>query len=319
MEKTVTVTLDDIRAANATITPWVSETPLIELEPEGASAPIFLKMENLSPTGSFKLRGALNAIEHYCRAQDTPVWTVSAGNMGKALAFAAHRKGIPCSVVVPDDIPAKKRVGIERYGALVIPAPFADYQAMQINHHCRGVEGQLVHPFDDEYVMAGNGTIGLEILARCPDVEAVYVPFGGGGLVSGIATAVKGIRPRVKIIACEVETAAPLTASHRAGMPVEVPYTSTFISGIGAPFVFPQMWERVESLIDDVIPVSLQEAASAMRMILEATCTVVEGAGAVALAAALQDPHRCERSVCIVSGGNIDVRQFADIIQSELA
>jgi threonine dehydratase len=306
--------LQAIRAAQQRLAGTILRTPLIRLEPEG----LYLKLENLQPTGSFKVRGAANALLSSDMAQlQEGVWTASAGNMGQALAWCARRLDIACTVVVPEDAPEVKVAAIRRQAAGILQVPFADYQAIQREGGRAGMKGRLVHPFADEEVMAGNGTLGLEILEDLPGVEAVLVPYGGGGLSCGIAAAIKAVRPDVRIVAVEVATAAPLTASLARGRPVEVPYRSSFVSGMGAPSVFPQMWPLAERLLDEARAVPLADVAAAIRLLAERLHVIAEGAGAVALAAALAGTA-WKKVVCVVSGGNIGTGHLTKILNGEM-
>lgn len=314
--------LNTILSARQKLTGTIMRTPLVQFE--GRSG-IYLKLENLQPTGSFKVRGAGNALLSTDPIQlKDGVWTASAGNMGQALAWFAQKSGVPCTVVVPDDAPAIKIHAIARYGAQIIQLPFSTYQEIQKNGCYPGMKGLLIHPFADQAVLAGNGTIGLEILEDLPDVNIILVPFGGGGLSCGIAAAVaahqqlaqkKPSRP-IQVIAVEAATATPLTSSLAAGRPVEVPYQASFINGIGAPFVFPQMWPLAKRLISGSQVVELEQVAIAIRLLAERQHIIAEGAGAVSLAAALERPKA--KIVCIISGGNINCDHLVKIITGEL-
>jgi len=274
---------------------------------------IYLKLENLQPTGSFKVRGAGNALLAANPDQlKDGVWTASAGNMGQALAWYAKKLNVPCTVLVPDDAPEVKVQAIQRLGAEVVKVPFAEYQSVQKEGSHSAMKGLLIHPFADEAVMAGNGTIGLEILEDLPDADLILVPYGGGGLSCGIAAAVK-----TRVEAVELETATPFTSSLSAGKMVEVPYQASFISGMGAPFVFPQMWTLASQLLDGSRVVKLTQVAEAIRLLAERHHIIVEGAGAVALAAALQITEK-KKIVCVVSGGNINAAHLNKILQGEL-
>lgn len=313
------IPLTDILAARQRLAGLAVRTPLVRLELEDAPAEIFLKLENLQPTGTFKLRGAANALYALDRAAlATGVWTASAGNMALALAWCARRLGVPCTAVVPEDAPLVKLAALQRLGARLIPLPFADYQAVQRTHHCPVTAGRLVHPFGDPAVMAGNGIIGLEIVEDLPDVDAVLVPYGGGGLSCGIACAVNAVRPQARVYACEVETAAPLSASLAAGRPVEVPYTPSFISGMGAPFVFPEMWPLASRCLAGALVVSLVQVARAVQLLATHNHVIAEGAGAVAAAAALAGLAPAGKLVCVVSGGNIDPEKLLIILRGEV-
>ncbi len=313
--------LESIRAAQTRLAGTILRTPLIPLNLENAPAEIYLKLENLQPTGSFKVRGAGNALLSLPPAETNTltgtrhgVWTASAGNMGQALAWFARQREIACTVVVPDDAPLVKIEAIRRLGAEIVQIPFADYQSIQREGRWSEMKGLLVHPFADEAVMAGNGTLGLEILADLPDVDTILVPYGGGGLSCGIAAAVKASESQARVEAVEVATATPITASLAAGKPVEVPYQASFVSGMGAPFVFPQMWPLAQNLIDGTRVVELAQVAAAIRLLAERHHLIVEGAGAVALAAALSAPVD-RKVVCVVSGGNINTAPFTSTPQ----
>ncbi len=310
------VPLEEIRAAHGRIAGAVLRTPLVRLSRDGAPAEIFLKLENLQPIGSFKLRGAGNAM---CLADpeqlEKGVWTASAGNMAQGVAWYARQLGVQCTVIVPDDAPATKLAAVQRLGAGIVKVPFSHYQDIQRRHSCEGMDGLLVHPFGDRAVMAGNGTLGLEILEDLPDVDAIVVPYGGGGLSCGIASALRALRPEVKLYACEVETAAPLAASFAAGEPVDVDYRSSFVSGIGAPFVFPEMWSLASQLLDGSLVVTLREVADAIRVMVERNHIVAEGAGAVSVAAALAGKAGTGKVVCVVSGGNLSTEDLVQILQ----
>lgn len=310
--------LEDIHAAQARLAGTILRSPLIPLNFENAPAEIYLKLENLQPTGSFKVRGAGNALLSLPPAETKHgVWTASAGNMGQALAWFARQRGIACAVVVPDDAPPVKVEAIRRLGAEIVSLPFARYQSIQRAGQWDEMNGLLVHPFANEAVIAGNGTIALEILADLPDADTILVPYGGGGLGCGIAAAIKASNAPVKVEAVEVTTATPLTASLAARQMVEVPYQASFVSGMGAPFVFPQMWPLAQELLTGTRVVGLEQVGAAIHLLAERHRVIVEGAGAVALAAALSAPVG-RKVVCIVSGGNIAAAHLVKIIQGEL-
>jgi threonine dehydratase len=311
-------TIADIRAAREFLSSVIVRTPLLRLQADGGHAEIYLKLEDLQPTGSFKVRGAGNALLSGDRSRlKDGVWTASAGNMGQALAWHARRIKVPCTVIVPDDAPDVKVEAIGRMGARIIKVPFPEYQSIQREGGFSGAQGSLIHPFANAAVMAGNGTIGLEILEDLPDADIVLVPYGGGGLICGIAASIKASRPKVRVEAVEAATATPITSSLSAGKPVQVPYKASFISGIGAPFVFPQMWPLAEHLLDGAQAVELEEVVRAIRLLAERHHVIAEGAGAVALAAALKQPPG-RKVVCVVSGGNIDTGQLVTILNGGL-
>jgi threonine dehydratase len=288
-------------------------TPLIRLQTD-APAEIWLKLENLQPIGSFKIRGAYNAMKQ-APAEDLAdgVVTASAGNMAQGVAWAARELGVPATIVAPDHIPETKRSAIERLGGRVLTVPVAEwFRAIMESRH-PGLDGLFVHPVKNDRVMAGNGTIGLELLEDLPAPDAVLVPWGGGGLLSGIASAVKALRPETRIYAVEPETGAPLAASLAAGEPREFDYRPSFVDGAGATSLVPGMWEVARPLLDGSFTVSLDDAAAAVRLLAERARVVAEGAGALALAAALSG--KVEGTVvCIVSGGNIDPGRLAAIL-----
>lgn len=329
---------ESIHSARERLAGTILRTPLIRAERSRSAestsfdyaqdgVEIYLKLENLQPTGSFKVRGAGNALLSANPDQlKNGVWTASAGNMGQALAWYAKKLNVPCTVLVPDDAPEVKVQAIQRLGADVVKVPFAEYQSVQKEGAHPEMKGLLIHPFADEAVMAGNGTIGLEILEDLPDVDLILVPYGGGGLSCGIAAAVRAERSAAlslskgrstKVEAVELETATPLTSSLATGKMVEVPYQASFVSGMGAPFVFPQMWTLASQLLDGSRVVKLAQVAEAIRLLAERHHIIVEGAGAVALAAAMQITEK-KKIVCVVSGGNINAAHLNQILQGEL-
>ena len=246
------------------------------------------------------------------------VWTASAGNMAQGVAWQARRLGIPCAVVAPDHAPAIKLAALERLGARVIPVPFPEWWRALMEHRHPGMKGWFIHPVSDPAVMAGNGTIGLEILAALPDVDTVLVPYGGGGLSSGIASAIRGLRPQCRVIACEVETAAPLAASLAAHAPRTIEYTPSFVDGIGGRSVLEEMWPLVSRLLAGSIVVSLEQVAQAIRLLAERQHVIAEGAGAASVAAALTGRGGSGKIACVVSGGNIDSGKLAKILAGEM-
>lgn len=308
-------TLEDIRAARERIAGSVIRTPLIRLNIDDAPGEIYLKLENLQPIGSFKLRGAGNAMRLVGREKlSKGVYTASAGNMGQGVAWNARELGVPGEVIVPDQAPETKLAAIKRLGSKVIKVPFDQWWRVIIEHTYPGIESFFIHPVSDSGVIAGNGTIGLEILEDLPDVDAVVIPFGGGGLSCGIATAIQALKPDTRMYACEVETAAPLKASLAAGSRQAVDYTPSFVDGIGGRSVLEEMWPLVSELIDDSLVVSLQQVAKALKLLLERNRVIAEGAGAASVAAALTGAAGSGKVVCVVSGGNIDFDKMVRII-----
>jgi threonine dehydratase len=286
---------------------------------DGAPAEIWLKLENLQPIGSFKIRGAGNALASAPQgALDAGVYTASAGNMAQGLAWCARRLGVPCAVVVPDSAPQTKLDAIERFGARYVKEPFDRWWRVLVEHSYAGLDGFFVHPVSDPAVVAGNGTIGLEILEDLPDVDTILVPYGGGGLSSGIAAAAKAISPRVRVFACEVETAAPFSASLAAGEPRDIDYRASFVDGIGAGGVLPEMWPLASRILDGSLVAKLADVAASVRLLAERQRVVAEGAGAVPLAVALSGAAGGGKIVCVISGGNIDAGKLARILQGEM-
>jgi threonine dehydratase len=294
-------------------------TPLVRLNVLDAPAEIYLKLENLQPIGSFKIRGAASAIARLTPAElERGVVTASAGNMAQGVAWCARRLGIPCTVIAPVTAPEAKTSAIERLGGRVIKVSFDEWwMAFEQRSH-PGVYGTFIHSFDDPHVMAGNGTIALEILEDLPDTDAVVVPWGGGGLTCGIASAMRELRPACKIFTAEVATAAPLAASLAAGTPVEIDYQPSWVDGIGAKAVFPQMFEQARQLINGSLVADLDSVARALRLLITHNHVVAEGAGACPVACALSGQAGTGKIVCIVSGGNIDFSKLSRILNDEI-
>ncbi len=312
------VTLDDIRRARERIADSVIRTPLVRLNVDDTE--IFLKLENLQPIGSFKLRGAGNAIAMATPEQlEKGVYTASAGNMAQGVAWHARRLGIPCTVIVPDHAPETKLTAITRLGGKFIKVPFDEWWRVIVTRQYAGLEGLFVHPVSDAAVIAGNGTIGLEILEDLPDVDTILVPYGGGGLACGIAVAIRALKPEVKVYGCEVETAAVFAAALSAGGPVTIDYTPSFVDGIGSRGVLEEMWPLAQSLLDGSVVMSLSDVAEAVRTLAERNRVIAEGAGATPVAAALSDRMKDGGKIaCVVSGGNIDFDKLTKIFRREL-
>jgi threonine dehydratase len=307
------IPLDQIRRARETIAGAALRTPLVRLE--GVEPEIWLKLENLQPIGSFKIRGAVNAVRQAASGElAAGVLTASAGNMAQGVAWAAREAGVPATIVVPDRAPQTKVEAIERLGGRVIKVPHERWWQTMEESRFEGVDGLFVHPVENERVMAGNGTIGLEVLEDLPDVDAVVIPFGGGGLTAGIASAVKALRPETRVFTVEPETGAPFAASFAAGLPQTVSFAQSFVDGAGAPVVLPKMWGIDSGLVDGALTASLDETAAAVRLLAERIRVVAEGAGGLALAAALAGRAGSGRIACIVSGGNIDASRLAAIL-----
>lgn len=291
-------------------------TPLLPLEHVGRS--LYAKLEVLQPIGSFKIRGAANMLMQLPRERlRDGVWTASAGNMAQGVAWCAREHGVPCTVVVPHSASESKLAALRRLGARIEAVPLDDFFETFATRRRAGMEGLFVHAFSDPDVMAGNATIALEILEDLPDVRAVYIPYGGGGLACGIASVLRAVKPDVRIVACEPLTAAPLNASLHAGSMREGGYTASFVDGAGAPRLYPEMYELATRVLDDAVAVPLAEVAAGIRLLAERCHVVAEGAGALALAAALR--HDDSGPVaCIVSGGNIEHRVLASILAGDV-
>lgn len=285
-------------------------TPLVRLDER-----TWLKLECLQPIGSFKLRGALSAIRAASPSELADgVVTASAGNMAQGVAWAARELGIRARIVAPESAPRAKLDAVERLGAEVVPVTHEEWWQAMVDHGHPGIEGFFVHPVDDETVMAGNGTIGLEIVEDLDAFDTVIIPWGGGGLTTGIASAVKAIRPSVRVVTAEPATAAPLAASIAAGHETGVDFQASFVDGAGGPMLLPGMWDRVQGLVDEAVAVPLGEVADAMRALASRAHIVAEGAGALALAVARTRDDRC---VCIVSGGNVDAAVLSRVLLGE--
>ena len=311
--------LDEIRAARERLDGTIVRTPLVRLNFEGAPAEVWLKLENLQPIGSFKLRGAGNAMRLAgAEKLRDGVYTASAGNMAQGVAWSAREMGVPAAVVVPDHAPATKLAAIERLGGRVIKVPWERWWQVIEEHSFPGLGGLFIHPVADRAVMAGNGTIGLEILEDLPDVDTVLVPFGGGGLSSGIAAALAALRPEARVFGCEVETAAPLSAALAAGSVQTIEYRPSFVDGIGGKSLLPEMWPVVSSLLAGARVVSLEEVAAAVKLLAERHRVIAEGAGATPVAAALAGVPEARKVVCIVSGGNLDSAKLCAILEGRV-
>ncbi len=310
------ITLDEIRAARTRIAGTILRTPLVKLELGPGYPDIRLKLENLQPINSFKLRGAANAVALLTDAErKLGVWTISAGNAGQGVAYAARQAGVPCTVVVIETAPASKVERMKALGAKLVLVPFAVAWKALEDRTYPGIEGTFVHPFDDHNFIAGNATVGLEILEDVPDVAVVIAALGGGGLIAGAGSAIRPLRPDVRILAAEPETAAPMSLSLEKGSPQAFPgWQASFIDGAGGKSVFPRMWERMHGLLDGSIVVTLEQVKAAVRLMAEKSRVIAEGAGALPLAAALTGKAGPGPIVCIVSGGNIDLDKFAEFI-----
>jgi threonine dehydratase len=296
-------------------------TPLIRVElPPGvgpSGLELYLKLEVLQPIRSFKIRGAYNVVRQLTREQlGEGVWTVSAGNAAQGVALAAREAGAPCTVMIMDTTPETKRRAVRELGADFVIATYDECWKTVISRTSDRMHGHLVHPFDDDEFIAGNGTAGLEIVEDLPDVDAIVAPLGGGGLLSGISAAVRALRPATRIFAAEPATAAPLSVSLKAGEPLYFDgWTASFVDGAGGKSVLESMWPLLRSL-DGSIVVTLEEAAAAMKLVAERARVIAEGAAGCAVAAALSGRAGTGKVVAVVSGGNIDLTKFAQLVGS---
>jgi len=303
------VTIDDVRAARERIKNVIVRTPLIRLQDQ-----IWLKLENLQPINAFKIRGAANAVAMLSDSERSKgVWTISAGNAGQGVAYAARTAGVPCTVVTIETAPDTKVERMRNLGARIVKAPFdACWQAME-SREFPGVEGTFIHPFDDHNFIAGNATLGLEILEDLPNVKAVIAAIGGGGLISGIGSAIRQLAPQVKILGAEPETAAPGALSFEKNSPQEfTAWQASFVDGAGGKSIFPRMWERMKDVVDGSVVVTLEEVKQAMKLMASKMRVIAEGAGALGVAAALKQKEG--PVVAVVSGGNIDLKKFCEIV-----
>ena len=310
------IAIEDVEAARERIAGTVLRTPLVKLDlgPDGPD--IRLKLENLQPTNAYKIRGAANAVANLSPEERARgVWTISAGNAGQGVAYAARAAGIPCSVVTIETAPQTKLDRMRALGATIIPVPYERAWKAAEAHEFEGLEATFIHPFDNHDFIAGHGTMGLEILEDAPDVRTVIAAIGGGGLITGVGSAIKALRPNVRIVGAEPETASPYAYSLEAGAVDErrLP-AGEFARGAGGQSVTARMWERMQAVVDGTITVSLDQVRDAMRLTAEKARVISEGAGALALAAALTGEAGEGPIVCIVSGGNIDLAKFASLV-----
>ncbi|HLY06193.1 MAG TPA: pyridoxal-phosphate dependent enzyme [Rhizomicrobium sp.] len=310
------ITLDEIRAARARIAGTVVRTPLVRLELGGGAPDIRLKLENLQPINAYKLRGAANAVALLSEeARKRGVWTISAGNAGQGVAYAAAKAGVPSTVVAIKTAPQAKLERMKALGARLVPVTYEEaWEALEARAYS-GVEGTFVHPFDDHDFIAGNATVALEILEDAPDARAIVAGIGGGGLVVGVASAIKAMKPDIKVYGAEPETAAPAALSFAKGSPQEFSnWQHSFVDGAGGRSMFPRMWQRMSGLVDGSRVVTLAETRRAMRLLAEKSRVIAEGAGALSVAAALSGQIGTGPIVAIVSGGNIDLDKFCGLI-----
>jgi threonine dehydratase len=310
------IAIEDVRQARKRISGTVLWTPLVRLELGPEKPEIWLKLENLQPTNAYKIRGATNAVA--CLSDEERakgVWTISAGNAGQGVAYAARKFGIPSTVVAIETAPQTKLERMRALGAEIVPVSYEQAWVAAEAHEFPGLEGTFVHPFDKYDFIAGHATMGLEILEDLPEVKTVIAAIGGGGLITGVGSAIKALRPDVKVLGAEPETAAPYALSLREGGPRKfTQWEASFVDGAGGKSVTERMWQRMRPVVDGAITVTLDQTREAMRLIAEKTRTVAEGAGALALAAALTGQAGEGPIVCVVSGGNIDLIKFAELV-----
>jgi len=312
------ISIDDIEQARERIKGTVLRTPLVKLD-LGSDAPdIRLKLENLQPTNAYKIRGGANAVASLSDADRAKgVWTISAGNAGQGVAYAARQFGIPCTVVAIETAPQTKLDRMRALGASIVPVSYDRAWVAAETHEFEGLDSTFVHPFDNHDFIAGHATMGLEIVEDCPDVRTVICAIGGGGLITGVGSAVRARKPDAKVLGAEPETAAPYELSLREGSPQKFEdWQASFVDGAGGKSVTERMWQRMQPVVDGAITVTLDQARDAMRLIAEKSRTIAEGAGALSLAAALTDQAEGP-IVCVVSGGNIDLNKFAALISTE--
>jgi threonine dehydratase len=315
LESVRRIQLSEIQEARKRIAQTVVRTPLIRLELGPDFPDIRLKLENLQPINAYKLRGAANAVALLSDSErERGVWTISAGNAGQGVAYAARQAGVPCAVVVIETAPKSKLDRMRALGAKLFPVPYEVAWKTLEERSFPGAEGTFIHPFDDDNFIAGHGTMGLEILEDAPDTSAVIASIGGGGLITGVGSALKALKPEIKIFGVEPETAAPAALSFKMGSPqVFKEWKASFVDGAGGQSMFPRMWERMKSIVDDYVVVSLEETRKAMRLMAEKTRVISEGAGALPLAAALTGKAGNGPIVATVSGGNIDLNKFCEL------
>ena len=310
------IAIEDIEQARERIASTVLRTPLVKLD-LGSDAPeVWLKLENLQPTNAYKIRGATNAIASLSdEERSRGVWTISAGNAGQGVAYAARKFGIPSTVVAIETAPQTKLDRMRALGATIVPVSYQDAWKAAESHSFAGLDGTFVHPFDNHDFIAGHATMGLEIVEDLPEVATVIAAIGGGGLITAVGSAIKARRPDAKVIGAEPETAAPYAYSLARGAPQWFPdWQASFVDGAGGKSVTERMWQRMRPVTDGAITVTLDETREAMRLIAEKSRTLAEGAGALSLAAALTGKAGDGPIVCVVSGGNIDLAKFAELV-----
>jgi threonine dehydratase len=310
------IQLSEIREARERIVRTIVRTPLIRLELGPAFPDIRLKLENLQPINAYKLRGAANAVALLSESErERGVWTISAGNAGQGVAYAARAADMPCTVVVVETAPKSKLERMKMLGAKLIPVPYEIAWKALEERSFPEADGTFIHPFDDHNFITGHATMGIEILEDVPDAVAVIASIGGGGLITGLGSAIKALKPETKVFGVEPETAAPAALSFEKGSPqIFTNWKASFVDGAGGQSMFPRMWERMKPIVDGYLVVTLEETRKAMRLMAETVRIISEGAGALPLAAALSGKAGKGPIVAIVSGGNIDLNKFCELI-----
>src|SRR4051794_35094981 len=312
------ITIEDIEAARERIKGTVLRTPLVKVD-IGDGRDIRLKLENLQPTNAYKIRGGANAVAALSdEARAKGVWTISAGNAGQGVAYATRTFGIPCTIVAIETAPQTKLDRMRALGATIVPVSYDRAWVAAESHEFPGIDATFIHPFDNHDFIAGHATMGLEIVEDCRDVATVICAIGGGGLITGVGSAIKAKKPGAKVLGAEPETAAPYALSLREGGPQKfADWKASFVDGAGGQSVTERMWQRMRPVTDGAITVTLKQSADAMRTIAEKSRTIAEGAGALSLAAALSDASLEGPIVCVVSGGNIDLHKFAHLVAAQ--
>jgi threonine dehydratase len=307
----------ELEAAAARIRDVVVHTPLVPLDAPLEAREILLKPEVLQPTGSFKVRGVYHAVLRLGdEARARGLSTVSAGNTAKALAWCARRFGVAARSLMPAGAPRTKIDAVRALGATPVLVPTAEVFRYLRERGWESEPHVFVDPWTDRDVILGHGSLGLEILSDRPDVDTVYVPVGGGGLLAGVASALKAVRPAVRVVAVEPAGCPSFHAALRAGAPVTVA-CDTLCDGVAVPYVTAEMFPLLSELADEVVLVSEDEVRAAIRLLARANHLVAEGAGALATAAALKTPPAERgRAVCLVTGGSIDLPKLAAILSS---
>lgn len=307
-----------VSAARENIRGIAIRTPLLKLNGGPSGVNLFLKLENLQPWGSFKLRAAVHALKSMDpKILKQGVLSASSGNFGQGLAYVAQRLGVPATLVVPTQAAQTKVNALITLGAKVVRLPFDQWWQVLTSRRCAGEEGVFVHPVAEDEVIAGNATIGMEILEDLPQVDAVAVPFGGGGLICGIGSVMRRLQPAARVIAVESQAAQPAAAALRAGHPVTVEHSQSFVDGMGSTTVLEPMWPLIQQVVDAAAVASFTQIADAVRLLAGRHHVIAEAAGAASLAAALSGQAGKGNIVCIISGGNIDMHKLTAILSGQ--